>query len=106
MGLMGHMRRMSRMGLMTFWFHRHQCHPAFRALAGMIRHHFGVSSNTVTNWRKALGVPEQNEGTLRLQHDWAVGREDDRLARARIRLVALERAQAQAQRRTSFAKPS
>ena len=39
-------------------------------------------SHTVSNRRKALGVPEQNEGTLRLQHNWAVGREDDRLARA------------------------
>src|SRR3954469_5164831 len=57
---------------------------AVRAASNVaIRHHFGVSSNTVTNWRKALGVPEQNEGTLRLQHDWAVGRDDDRLARAR-----------------------
>jgi hypothetical protein len=36
-------------------------------------HWFGVSDQTVTNWRKALGVPERNYGTRKL---WEVRLED------------------------------
>ena len=48
-----------------------------------VAHHFGICIHTVTKWRKALGVPEHNEGTRRLGRAWAVGRTDDRLERAR-----------------------
>jgi hypothetical protein len=42
-----------------------------------IAHHFGVTPQTVTVWRKALGVPQANEGTSRLQADWMPERLDD-----------------------------
>jgi hypothetical protein len=32
---------------------------------------WGVSGQTVTQWRKALGVQPRNEGTMRLYRDWA-----------------------------------
>ena len=59
-------------------------------------YHFGVSTHTVSKRCKALGVPEQNEGTLRRQHAWAVSREDDRLARARGAVAAERTSTAQA----------
>lgn len=46
-----------------------------------VAHHFGVSTHTVTKWRKALVVPEYNEGTRRLGRDWA-GRPHRRAAGA------------------------
>jgi hypothetical protein len=48
-----------------------------------VAHHFGVSTQTVKGWRKALGVPRANEGSARLWGRVAIAREDDRLERAR-----------------------
>ena len=55
-----------------------------------VSHHFGVSPHTVAKWCKALGVPEVNEAIRRLMRDWAEGREDDRLVRARVNALAPE----------------
>lgn len=35
-----------------------------------IRYWWGVGASTVRTWRRALGVSEYNEGTLRLHRDW------------------------------------
>jgi hypothetical protein len=35
-----------------------------------VAHHWGVSLVTVWKWRKALGVPQINEGTARLYRDY------------------------------------
>lgn len=51
--------------------------------AQAVAHHFAVSKSTVRKWRRALDVPEHNEGTRRLGGRIAVARDDDRLARAR-----------------------
>jgi hypothetical protein len=48
-----------------------------------VAHHFGVSFGSVSTWRKALGVPVYNEGTHRVERDWAIQRNDNRLERAR-----------------------
>jgi hypothetical protein len=37
-----------------------------REAAAAVCHWWGVTPQTVTKWRKALGVPQHNEGTLRL----------------------------------------
>jgi hypothetical protein len=42
-----------------------------------VAHHWGVTPQTVTVWRKALGVPRANEGTSRLQAEWMPERLDD-----------------------------
>lgn len=40
-----------------------------------VAHHWGVSMSTVFTWRRALGVPRENEGTARLvRHYLAIGR--------------------------------
>src|SRR3954471_2641361 len=44
--------------------------------AQAVAHHWGVSPATVWKWRQALGVPERNEGTLRLDRDNALVRTD------------------------------
>jgi hypothetical protein len=36
-----------------------------------VRHWFGVSGQTVSRWRKALGVPFSTDGTARLKSDYA-----------------------------------
>jgi hypothetical protein len=53
-----------------------------------VAHHWGLSTHTVSNWHMALGVPEANEGTRRLGRDWALGRTDGRLERARERSLS------------------
>lgn len=35
-----------------------------------VQHWFGVKSNTVWTWRKALGVRQNNAGTLQLRSKW------------------------------------
>lgn len=51
-----------------------------------VAHHWGVTSQTVTLWRRALDVPVHNEGTKRLWRDLA----PDRLSRE-ARALAAER---------------
>jgi hypothetical protein len=48
-----------------------------------VAHHFGVSTQTVKSWRKALGMPRANEGSAQFWNRIAGAREDDRLERAR-----------------------
>jgi DNA-binding XRE family transcriptional regulator len=38
--------------------------------AAAIRYWWGVGSNTVTHWRRRLGVEQFNEGTLKLYSQW------------------------------------
>jgi hypothetical protein len=62
-----------------------------------VAHHFGLSTATVKVWRKALGVPRENEGSRRLWGRIADARTDDRLERARVnskKPVALAKASA------------
>jgi hypothetical protein len=40
-----------------------------RESAIAVCHHWGVTPQTVTKWRQSMGVPEHNEGTLRLHRD-------------------------------------
>src|SRR3954454_24397457 len=35
-----------------------------------VRHHWGVTPQTVSKWRKALGVGQSNAGTRRLRQAW------------------------------------
>lgn len=35
-----------------------------------LQHHWGVKTSTVWRWRKALGVDQNNQGTLRLRSKW------------------------------------
>src|SRR4051794_27994816 len=41
-----------------------------RESAIAVCHWWGVTAQTVTKWRKALGVPEHNDGTRRLRRDY------------------------------------
>lgn len=62
--------------------------------AKAVAHHWGVSTVTVRTWRRALGVPTDNVGTLRLKRYYrAMGREASRSAesRARMRTAHAER---------------
>jgi hypothetical protein len=44
---------------------------AIRCESSLALHHwFGVGTATVSNWRRALGIPAYNEGTLRLWSFW------------------------------------
>ena len=55
-----------------------------RESALAVGHWWGVKSNTVWTWKKALGVPAVTDGTRRLHRDWMPERLDD-AARARQR---------------------
>lgn len=46
-----------------------------------VAHWWGVSIQTVWKWRKALGVPQVNEGTARLYQDYTPERLDDEARR-------------------------
>jgi len=54
-----------------------------------ICHHWGVSRSVVHTWRRALGVPADNPGTLRLKRYYrAIGREVSRSPESRAKLSA------------------
>jgi hypothetical protein len=42
-----------------------------RECALAVAHHWGVSVVTVSKWRRLLGVPQNNQGTLRLRREYA-----------------------------------
>jgi hypothetical protein len=54
-----------------------------------VAHHWGVGSSTVSVWRKALEVPRNTVGTLRLvRHYRAIGREASRSPVSRAKMSA------------------
>jgi hypothetical protein len=54
-----------------------------------VAYHWGVGGSTVSSWRRALGVPRDNEGTLRLvRHYMAIGREASRSEESRAKMSA------------------
>jgi hypothetical protein len=54
-----------------------------------VAHHWGVATITVRHWRRALGVPAETVGSVRLKrHYRAIGREVSRSAESRAKMSA------------------
>lgn len=51
-----------------------------------VAHHWGICADTVSNWRRVLGVPRMNRGSKAVFQELFAGRlSDEQLARGRIR---------------------
>lgn len=71
-----------------------------------IAHHWGVGITTIWAWRRALSVPQVNDGTLRLYRDYKPIKLTDEAAAAGREAIATNPANAEKSRMRLLGKPA